>query len=63
MSKLETPMTRRYWERVGGTLIEEFPLVLGRPGVRRRQADAVIILDGERRIVSWREKSQPRRGP
>ena len=24
MSKLETPMTRRYWKRVGGTLLEEF---------------------------------------
>ena len=55
MSKLESPMTRRYWERIGGTLIEEFPLVLDRPGVRRRQADAVIIVDGEHRIASWRE--------
>jgi hypothetical protein len=27
MSKLETPMTRRYWERVGGTLLEEFLVV------------------------------------
>jgi hypothetical protein len=27
MSKLETPLTRKYWKRMGGTLIEEFPVV------------------------------------
>ena len=25
MSKRETPLTRKYWESIGGTLIEEFP--------------------------------------
>jgi hypothetical protein len=33
MSKLETPMTRRYWKRVGGTLLEEFLVVPRGPGV------------------------------
>ena len=27
MSKRETPLTRRYWQEIGGTLIEEFPAV------------------------------------
>lgn len=27
MSERETPMIRRYWKHVGGTLVEEFPLV------------------------------------
>jgi len=27
MSKHETPLTRRFWDEVGGTLIEEFPAV------------------------------------
>tara|TARA_Y100001970_G_C13899964_1_gene683125 strand:- start:530 stop:643 length:114 start_codon:yes stop_codon:yes gene_type:complete len=27
MSKRETPLTRKYWESIGGTLIEEFPAV------------------------------------
>ena len=30
MSKHETPITRRYWERVGGTLLEEYLVVPGR---------------------------------
>ena len=27
MSKRETPLTREYWQSIGGTLIEEFPAV------------------------------------
>lgn len=51
MSKRETPMTRWYWEQVGGTLVEEFPAVIpgGRAGVGRRLLDGVIVLGGERR--------------
>lgn len=48
MSKLETPMTRRYWERVGGTLVLEFPVVPSRPGVGKRFIDALILPSGER---------------
>ena len=57
MSKLETPMTRRYWQRVGGTLIEEYLIVPRAPGVGRRLLDAVIILDGERRRIASPAKS------
>jgi hypothetical protein len=54
MSKLETPMTRRYWERVGGTLIEEFVAVPAGPATGRRALDAVIIADGDKRIARTR---------
>lgn len=52
MSKLETPMTRRYWNRVGGTLLEEHLVVRKGKGVGRRLLDAVIVLDGDHRIAS-----------
>ena len=46
MSKNETWLTRRYWERVGGrgTLLEEDCVVKRRPGVSARWLDGVIIL-------------------
>ena len=56
MSKLETPMTRRYWERVGGTLLEEYLVVPRGPGVGKRLIDAVIIVDGKNRIASQGER-------
>jgi hypothetical protein len=54
MSKLETPMTLRYWERVGGTLCEEFPLVARRVDASGRWADGLIVKGGdfERRKLS-----------
>jgi hypothetical protein len=52
MSKRETPMTRRYWERVRGTLLEEYLIVPSGPGIGRRMIDAVIIEDGDHRIAS-----------
>jgi hypothetical protein len=48
MSKHETPMILAYWDRVGGTLIEEFQLVKGDATSGPRRADAVIVL-GEKR--------------
>ena len=56
MSKLETPMTRRYWKRVGGTLLEEFLVVPRGPGVGPRWLDGVIIMDGDHRIASRKER-------
>src|ERR1700719_4835731 len=55
MSKRETPMTQRYWERVRGTLLEEYLIVRSSPGVGRRMIDAVIIEDGDHRIASHGE--------
>ena len=51
MSKHETPMTRWYWQQVGGTLIEEFVAVEGTSQCGRRVLDGLIILDGEFRMA------------
>lgn len=39
MSKHETPLTRKYWEAIGGLLIEEFRVV------KNRWIDGVIVLN------------------
>jgi hypothetical protein len=52
MSKLETPMTLRYWKRVGGTLLQEYLIVEPSQGVGPRRVDAIIVLDGDTRIAS-----------
>ena len=57
MSKHETPMTRWYWQQVGGTLIEEFVAVEGTAICGRRVLDGVIIKDGEFRIAPQAEVS------
>jgi len=57
MSKLETPMTRWYWQQVGGTLIEEFCAVSRSPGCAARTLDGVIIKNGEFRIARKSEIS------
>ncbi|MEX2515818.1 MAG: hypothetical protein WD572_02740 [Gammaproteobacteria bacterium] len=46
MSKWETPLTRRYWQEIGGTLIEEFPAVRHGDGNAQRLLDGVIIMGG-----------------
>lgn len=46
MSKNETPLTRRYWATVGGTLMEEFPAVRRGPDQGSRLLDGVVILRG-----------------
>ncbi len=46
MSKLETPLLLKYWKKVGGTLIEEFPVVLKDEGISPRRIDGVIIKNG-----------------
>jgi len=57
MSKHETPLTRRYWEEVGGTLIEEFPAVLRGSGNAQRLLDGVIIVGEPVRIARPSEVS------
>ena len=42
----------RYWDRVGGTLAEEFPAVRASAGVSPRRLDGVIVLGGEHRRVA-----------
>lgn len=55
MSKRETPMTRRYWERVRGTLLEEYLAVQRHPGVGQRLIDAIIVEDCDHRVASRAE--------
>jgi len=43
MSKRETPMTRWYWQQVGGLLIEEFQVVSQGDGQGRRLVDGLIV--------------------
>src|SRR5207249_337598 len=57
MSKLETPMIRAYWQKVGGTLIEEFPVVMGSATCGPRRLDAVILPKGDLRIARWTDVS------
>ena len=55
MSKRETPLTRKYWQSIGGTLIEEFPAVTKGDSNSRRLLDGVVILGGENRIAKASE--------
>ena len=51
MSKHETPLTRRYWKSVGGTLIEEFPAVKRSKTHGPRLIDGMIVLGEETKIA------------
>jgi hypothetical protein len=57
MSKLETPLTRRYWDEVGGTLVEEFPAVLRGSGNAQRLIDGVIIVGEPKKLAKPSEVS------
>ncbi len=57
MSKHETPMIMKYWEKVGGTLILEFPVVKQTKETGPRRLDAVILPNGPKTKASWRDVS------
>ena len=44
MSKHETWMVLKYWDEIGGTLIEEYPIVRGNEKQGKRHLDGLIIL-------------------
>lgn len=50
MSKHETWRTRKYWEGIGGLLIEEFVAVKGTKEQGRRPVDGLIVLGEETKI-------------
>lgn len=50
-------MTRRYWQLMGGTLIEEFRIVRAGPCNGHRDIDGVIILGGKPALGSDRNVS------
>lgn len=47
MSRRETPMTLWYWGLIGGTLIEEFPVVARGPSRGKRYLDGLIVRTAE----------------
>jgi hypothetical protein len=55
MSKHETHLTRRYWETIGGTLIEEFPAVSRTKENAQRLLDGVVILGDKTEILKAHE--------
>ena len=54
MSKHETPLTRKYWNEIGGTLIEEFPAVIKGDNHSQRLIDGIILLGEQTKIESWK---------
>lgn len=54
MSKRETPLTRRFWQETGGTLVEEFLAVKSGPNQGKRLLDGLIMLDGPHIIAKAR---------
>jgi len=57
MSKLETPMTRWSWKKIGGTLIEEFFAVRRGKDRGQRLIDGIIIPDDEYKVANWKDVS------
>jgi hypothetical protein len=57
MSKNETPLIRKYWQQIGGTLIEEFLVVKRSEHNGQRFIDAIIIPDEEMKIAKGNEIS------
>ncbi len=57
MNALETRMTRWYWRQVGGTLVEEFPIVPRSSGGSQQVVDGIIIRRGKWRLAHWSEVS------
>jgi hypothetical protein len=55
VSERETSILERYWDRLGGTLILEFPLVRKSSTSNPRRVDGLILPDAERRVVRWSE--------
>ena len=56
MSKNETPLTLAYWNRIGGTLIEEFPAVRRTKEQGQRLVDAIILPNGPNRRLTGKER-------
>jgi hypothetical protein len=51
MSKLETPITRWYWQTLGGLLLEEFCLVNRTAACGGRRVHALVLPERETRIA------------
>jgi hypothetical protein len=52
MNIYETEITRKYWERVGGLLIEEFQAKPKKKNTGKHLVDGIIVLGEEKRVQS-----------
>ena len=57
MSKHEDPMIFEYWNKMGGTLCKDFKIIEGDETSGPRTLDAVILPDGPKNQVYWRDIS------
>lgn len=57
MSKRERPLIEKYWQRVGGTIVFEFPMVRGSATCGKRHLDALILPNGETKIANAQDVS------
>lgn len=55
MSKRETPMTRAYWQKIGGTLVEEFCAVRRSENCGQRLIDGIILPNKEYKNIRDRD--------
>ncbi|HYX72062.1 MAG TPA: hypothetical protein VE732_04770 [Nitrososphaera sp.] len=52
MSKRERPFIEKYWQRIGGTIVFEFPMVRGSATCGKRHLDALILPNRETKIAN-----------
>jgi hypothetical protein len=52
VSKRERPLIEKYWQRVGGTIVFEFPMVRGSATCGKRHLDALILPNGETKVAN-----------
>jgi hypothetical protein len=52
MSKHEKPLIDKFWDRIGGTIVYEFPMTKRTPKVSTRLLDALIIPSDEKKVSS-----------
>jgi hypothetical protein len=52
MSRRETPITRWYWQQLGGLLVEEFRLVNRGAACGQRLVDALVLPERDTRIAA-----------
>jgi hypothetical protein len=57
MSTRERPLIEKYWQRVGGTIVFEFPMVRGSATCGKRYLDALILPNGETKIAKAQDVS------
>jgi hypothetical protein len=55
VSDRERSILERYWQRLGGTLILELPLVRRSPTSGPRRLDGLILPEAPRRVARWRQ--------